>query len=383
MNERFLLNFTTLGVLILMMLTTGACATAVQTGTIDSLTTIDLSSDTARHVIVAQGTPEVYQGHPTTVLLPDGKTIYCVWTYNHGGVCGPMKRSDDGGLTWSELLDVPENWTTVYNCPTIYRLPDPAGHERLFVFAGEGPNGSMYQSHSDDDGETWSPMAPNATGPSVMPFCTIMPIEGGKRLIGLSNIRRPGEQEEERSNVLSRSFSDDGGATWTPWEVILDLPGLKPCEPELVRSPDGNQLLCLIRENEKRVALYMTSDDEGATWSEPKPLPAPLHGDRHKAKYAADGRLVVVFSDTGHDNPTKSHLVAWVGTYDDILSGNDGQYRVKLLHSHKSWDCGYPGLEVLPDDTFVATTYIKYKEGPAKNSVVSTRFTLNELDNQE
>jgi hypothetical protein len=46
--------------------------------------TIDLSVDPSRHVIVAQGTAEVYQGHPTTVLLPDGKTMYCVWTINHG-----------------------------------------------------------------------------------------------------------------------------------------------------------------------------------------------------------------------------------------------------------------------------------------------------------
>jgi len=350
---------------------------------VSGIQTIDLSNDSARQVIVAQGTPDVYQGHPTTALLPDDKTMYCVWTYNHGGVCGPLKRSDDGGRTWSELLDVPENWSTVYNCPTIYRLPDPQGNYNLFVFAGEGPDGSMYQSRSDDDGKTWSPMVSNHVGASVMPFCTIMPVEGGKRLLGLSNIRRPGEQQEERSNVLARSYSDDGGVTWTPWEVILDLPGLKPCEPELVRSPDGKQLLCLIRENVKRVALFMTSDDEGASWSETKPLPGPLHGDRHKAKYAPDGRLVVVFRDTGHDNPTRTHFVAWVGTYDDILKGNEGQYRVKLLHSHKGMDCGYPGLELLSDGTFVATTYVKYREGPEQNSVVSTRFTLDELVNQE
>src|SRR5690606_37830181 len=97
-------------------------------GSVSGIQTIDLSNDSARHVIVAAGTSDVYQGHPTTVLLPDGKTMYCVWTYNHGGVCGPLKRSDDGGRTWSELLDVPENWSTVYNCPTIYRLPDPQGN---------------------------------------------------------------------------------------------------------------------------------------------------------------------------------------------------------------------------------------------------------------
>lgn len=287
----------------------------------DTLPTIDISEDTTRHVIVAKGNEDVYQGHPTTVLLPDGHTVYCVWTYHHGGPCGPMKRSDDGGLTWNSLLDVPSNWWSVRNCPTIYQLPDSTGLHRLFVFAGEGPDGGMYQAYSEDEGQTWSAMASNGLGPSVMPFCTIEPIREGKKLLAMSNIRRPGEMKENRSNVLVQSISEDGGFTWDPWQVVLDLPGLKPCEPELVRSPDGKQLLCLIRENVERVSLYMVSDDEGQTWSMPKHLAAPLHGDRHKAHYAPDGRLVVVFRDTGKGSPTRNHFVAWVGTYDDIMLG--------------------------------------------------------------
>jgi hypothetical protein len=174
--------------------------------------------------------------------------------------------------------------------------------------------------------------------------------------------------------------SEDGGFTWSPWEIVLDIPGLKPCEPELVRSPSGDQLLCLIRENAERVALYMTSEDEGRTWTEAQPLPAGLHGDRHKAQYAPDGRLVVVFRDTGNESPTRNHFVAWIGNYEDIINGRDGQYRLKLLHSYKGGDCGYPGLELLPDGTFVATTYVKYRPGPEKNSVVSVRFPLSETD---
>ena len=53
---------------------------------------------------------------------------------------------------------------------------------------------------------------------------------------------------------------------------------------------------------------------------------------------------------------------------------------MKLLHSFKGGDNGYPGVELLPDGTFVATTYIKYREGPEKNSVVSARFKLAETD---
>ncbi len=355
-----------------------------------SLPVVDLSQDTARHVIIAQGTEEVYQGHPTTLLLPDGKTMFCVWTQGHGGPCGPMKRSDDGGKTWSDLLPVPENWTTTRNCPALYRLTDPQGVTRLFVFAGQGPggsrqpdNGTMQRSFSLDDGRTWSPMQ-SIDLECVMPFCTIMPVEGGKKLIGLTNIRRPGETKDTKSNIVTQSESTDGGLTWSPWRVLVDLGDLKPCEPEVVRSPDGKQLLCMMRENIRtEPAHFITSDDEGKTWSEVKALPPGLHGDRHKAVYAKDGRLVVCFRDMGKESPTRTHFVAWVGRYEDIVSGKDGEYKIKLLHSHKSSDCGYPGLELLPDGTLVATTYIKYRPGAEQNSVVSTRFTLAETDKAE
>ena len=159
------------------------------------------------------------------------------------------------------------------------------------------------------------------------------------------------------------------------------IDGADPCEPAVIRSPDGKQLLLLMRENRRRLnSLYITSDDEGKTWSSPKELTASLTGDRHMPRYAPDGRLVVVMRDTAAKSPTVGHFVAWVGQYDDIINGREGQYRVKLLHSHAGWDCGYPGLESLPDGTMVATTYIKYRPGPEKHSIVSVRFKLGEID---
>ncbi|MDZ7617110.1 MAG: exo-alpha-sialidase, partial [Patescibacteria group bacterium] len=115
-------------------------------------------------------------------------------------------------------------------------------------------------------------------------------------------------------------------------------------------------------------------------WSKARQLPAALSGDRHAARYTADGRLFIAFRDTAKESPTVGHFVGWVGTYDDIVAGREGQYRVKLLHSHAGWDCGYAAVERLPDDTLVATTYIKYQPGSDKHSVVSLRLKLPELD---
>ncbi|MDR0338492.1 MAG: exo-alpha-sialidase, partial [Planctomycetaceae bacterium] len=46
---------------------------------------IDISDEVERHVVIAAGTPEIYQGHPTSLLMPDGQTIFVVWSVNHGG----------------------------------------------------------------------------------------------------------------------------------------------------------------------------------------------------------------------------------------------------------------------------------------------------------
>ena len=341
-----------------------------------SIPVIDLSGEQQRQVVVARGSEQVYQGHPHTLLMPDRKTLFCVWTYDHGGRCGPMKRSDDGGQTWSELLPVPENWASVRNCPTIHRLVDRDGKARLFVFAG---NNDMYQSISEDNGKTWTPMTKNGLRCIVVPM-TVMPVEGGTKY--RMWVHRGPDERDRSPLVIWQAESTDGGLTWSEQTKICQVPGADPCEPAVIRSPDGKQLLMLMRENRRRLnSLYITSDDEGRTWSSARELTAALTGDRHAARYAPDGRLVVVMRDMAALSPTKGHFVAWVGTYEDILAGREGQYRVKLLHQHgRLGDCGYPGLELLPDGTFVATTYVDHEAGPAKNSVVSVRFKLSEID---
>ncbi len=52
----------------------------------------------------------------------------------------------------------------------------------------------------------------------------------------------------------------------------------------------------------------------------------------------------------------------------------------KCREGTRGLDCGYPGMEILPDGTIIATTYIKYRPGKDKHSVVSTRFKIEETD---
>lgn len=347
------------------------------------LQVVDLSDQSSRHVIIAQGTDQTYQGHPTTLLMPDGKTMFCVWSTNHGGPAGTMARSQDGGLTWDRLDDqMPAGYKTHQNCPSLYRMVDSQGVERLWVFSarlGTRSGPGMPSIMSEDGGQTWTERPPLGF-PCVMTFSSVVRLKNGDYL----GLYHQGPKGEDRSPLeVMQTITSDGGLTWSKPHTVAKVEGKNPCEPFVFRSPDGNELCCLMRENtHKSRSLMMFSQDEGQSWSEPRDTPWGLTGDRHMGVYAPDGRLVIAFRDQAINSPTRGHFVAWVGKYEDISKSQPGDYRIKLLHSHaqRVSDCGYPGMELLPDGTIVATTYIKYQPGPEKHSVVSTRFKLAETD---
>ncbi|HPO15130.1 MAG TPA: sialidase family protein [Candidatus Hydrogenedentes bacterium] len=348
-----------------------------------SLPLVDISGDAKRQVVIAAGTEEIYQGHPTTVLMPDGKTIFAVWSIEHGGHAGPMARSDDSGLTWTRLdATLPAGFATHMNCPSIYRMTGPDGIDRLWVFsAWTGKRDQppfMPRIVSEDGGRTWREMTPLGDAfECVMTFSSVLRLKDGQ-YVGMYH-RRCGQ--DKKFLQVMQTFTADGGLTWSTPTISAEVPEKMPCEPFVFRSPDGNELCCLMRENTHTGrSLVMFSSDEAKTWSTPIDTPWGLTGDRHMGVYTPDGRMVVAFRDKALESPTSGHFVAWVGTYDDIRQGKPGQCRIKLLHSFAKSDCGYPGVELLPDGTIVATTYIKYHEGSKKHSVVSTRFKMDEID---
>jgi hypothetical protein len=108
-------------------------------------------------------------------------------------------------------------------------------------------------------------------------------------------------------------------------------------------------------------------------------LPPILTGDRHTGKYAPDGGLVISFRDMAKNSPYNGDWVAWVGTYEDLSSMGQGQYHVRLMDNKVSADCGYPGVEVLSDSTFVLTTYGHWSEREMPY-IVTVRLQLAELD---
>lgn len=368
----------------------GLCFAAIA----DELPIVDLSADTWRQTVVAAGTEEIYQGHPTTLLAANGRTMFCTWTYNHGGSCGPFARSDDAGLTWKRIdLQMPASYKNLCNCPTLQTVPRPDGGTNFCVYAYNGDpanKGGLGIMYSSDQGETWNVIAPAKHLSARMPPTGLMSLKDGTvALFGQvrtnPNVRT--DRAEDDQDVWM-SISNDGGFTWGAAHIIAHKEKRNLCEPFAIRSPDGREIALLMRENRhKSTSMVVFSSDEGKTWTEPVDTSWGLTGDRHEGIILPDGRYVIAFRDQAIGSSTHGQYVAWIGTWDDLRNSKKGICRVHLLKHYPSpeykwskFDTGYSGVELLDDGTIVCTTYSKHWNDKRKQSVVSMRFNISEID---
>lgn len=348
---------------------------------------LDLNDHRSHHVLVDREAGQ-YLGHPTTTLLEDGKTILCVYPKGHGKGQIVYKKSLDGGLTWSERLTTPKSWSTSREVPTIHRVISPQGQKRLILWSGLYP---ARLSVSEDDGQNWSELKAVGDwgGIVVMGFVEPLKTGPGHYLAMFHDDGRFFQETPARKNppifTLYQTKSTDGGLTWSTPEAIYQSSEIHLCEPGCIRSPDGKQLGVLLRENARRKNSHIIfSKDEAKTWSQPRELPLALTGDRHTGKYGPDGRLFLSFrcispKHQAKQRPFEGDWVGWVGNWKDLVNNGSGQYFLRLKDNTKSYDTSYPGVEILPDGTFVTTTYGHWDEGEAPY-ILSSRFQLSELD---
>ena len=347
---------------------------------------IDLSDQVSRQVTVDREQGQ-YLGHPTTLLLEDGRTILCVYPKGHGKGGIVYKRSTDGGRTWSQRLDTPANWSTSREVPTLHRVIDADGRRRVIMFSGLYP---IRMAVSEDDGLTWSELNPIGDFGGIVAMGCVFPVrESPGEYVAMFHddgrfISADAKQKKPVVFTLYQTRSSDGGLTWSPPQSIIASSEYHLCEPGVIRSPDQKEIAVLLRENSRRHnSQIIFSQDEGKTWSSPVPLPDALSGDRHTGQYSPDGRILISFrkrsASQRPDSEFEGDWVAWVGSWSDLKSQLPGQYLVRLKDNHRGADCAYPGVEVLPDGTFVITTYGHWNPGE-QPWILSVRLRLSELD---
>jgi len=346
---------------------------------------IDLDGEEGIQIVIDKEKDQ-YLGHPTTVLLGDGKTIICVYPKGHGKGGIVMKKSIDGGKTWSDRLKTPESWGTSKEVPTIYPTTDAKGKDRLIMFSGAQHRFQevIRMAVSEDQGETWSELKGIGDYTGIVAMADCIPLKNAGHYLATFHTQGP-----EKTMILYQVESLDGGLTWGEPKELYRASSHHLCEAGLIYSPDKSEIAMLLRENARNYnSQIMFSSDEGKTWSKPKPMPGSLNGDRHQGIYMPDGRLLIQFRDNTPRNrpgnvmsPTEGDWVGWVGSWDDLKNGYEGQFRIRFKDNTKDWDSTYPAAELLPDGTLFCTTYGHWDEGE-QPYILSFRFKTDLLNNK-
>jgi len=113
------------------------------------------------------------------------------------------------------------------------------------------------------------------------------------RLLVLAEARESSDDNGSNDIVLKRS--DDGGATWSPLQLVLDAPGRSlnnPCVVQCTRGAHAGRVLLMMQSyptgcgegcvqpgnDGPRICrtLVLHSDDDGASWSAPRDVTADV-----------------------------------------------------------------------------------------------------------
>ncbi len=271
-----------------------------------------------------------------------------------------MKRSSDGGRTWSEQQIIWEDADNTCGnpCPVVDQTTGtiwlPMNHNRNgYATPKDGQDGmgtrTVWMTHSDDNGHTWATPTditsiakqPNwqwhGTGPGISIQLQRGPHAG--RLLVPCYYTSDGD---DRPNLANAIYSDDHGQTWRRSRGRIEPFG---GEDQFVELSDGRVLANLRCHEGHHRRLISFSEDGGDTWSptqiDPQLLEPRCQGSVLRYAWPDDGdRSRILFSNPATEDKRYRMTVR--------LSYDEGQTWAvsKLIYEGPS---AYSCLVRLPD----------------------------------
>lgn len=312
-----------------------------------------------------------------------------------------LKRSRDGGRTWSPLQLVRDEGDDTCNDPVMVALDTgrvlifyvrfPAEAHTLEVASGfSGKVTRHYVMVSDDEGRTWS--EPREISRQVKPPAAQATSQGagaglqlrqgphaGRVLVPMWQRRilappAPGAKLRVSDGLTAMqqafvAYSDDRGATWRHSAIVPDGRSAdgrlhNMSEGALVELADGTVLMNGRNANgpmpmHRKVSV---SRDGGATWSQcriEEQLPEPqCQGSLLRLSDAASGRSRILFSNPNSPRGRTNGFLRL--SYDETATWPIGKPLVPGVYRYSS-------LALLPDRTIA----VLFEQGTAKTPTIS------------
>src|SRR5690554_3348285 len=211
-----------------------------------------------------------------------------------------VSRMEAGVWTWpEEVADGVQNDNLRYPTWNLVLFLPEGGPLQLYYKVGPSPSewwGMLITS--DDDGKTWS--APVKLGEDEKIGHLLGPVKNKPVQLANGTIIHPSSTETKEGDEqiwrVHFEISRDGGQTWEVIGPINDGIEFDAIQPSVLKYPDGRlQVLCRTREG---VISQSWSEDGGLTWSEMTATALPNPNSGTDAVTLQDGRQLLIYNHT-------------------------------------------------------------------------------------
>ena len=295
------------------------------------------------------------------IQLQDGRFLLCytlnVYPYGRDNGANIVGRySSDGGKSWGEEFVIIPTPTPrgkhLYCHPSFLRLNN--GDVLLaYIYSSAGPPwyGHNYFHRSTDDTKSWGDkfILTPSTGSMAVHNDKLIQLSSG-RIVAPAAFNLVPHSGGHRGEVSCVYYSDDQGYRWNRSKNYVNALPVEAQEPAVVELKDG-RLMMLCRTYHKFV-LRSYSSDGGETWSPGEPIRelklSPNSSALNVKRIPSTGDLLLLRSSGG----TGGHRTPFVSA----ISRDDGKTweKDRVIQGDPDEDYGYPSLRFLGNTVLIS-----------------------------
>ncbi|MBB4229546.1 sialidase family protein [Rhizobium mongolense] len=258
------------------------------------------------------------QNHAANLaFLPDG-TLSCVWfggtMEGMGDISVYMSKLAPGSTQWSEPQKLSDDPSKSEQNPLIFNAPDRAVWLLYTSQTSGNQDDAVVKCRiSDDDGKTFGPVRLLCDLPGTFVRQPIVANAKGDWLLpAFRCVSLPGQRWSGDADAAGVLISRDQGKSW----MMTDVPDSLGAVHMNILALGKGRMIAFFRNRFSENVLSAASEDDGESWSRPRPINLPNNNSSIQAVLLKDGRIAMAYN---HSNAETSNARRR-SLYDEIES---------------------------------------------------------------
>ena len=304
--------------------------------------TIDISNDKSVVNVIEYASMATRLHTAAVRLSTRGENLLLAYMV-HNNKRVMLRNSSDGGQSWSNtlsdnlLIGNPIKHISMFTLTGRTLLPKEYRRERRLSRLANRNNLILFfegypikAAISPDNGQQWLKTF-NVIESSDMTVTSMIKLNNGVFMALLNSGKHPHNGRQ----VIYKSYSQDGGLTWTYPEIAIkhNIYSIENACVARLTHRNKKYLVVLANAQKHRTGVISVSTDEGNTWSYPVELSSFIQGDKF-SMVTLSNKMYIAYRDTyGNgkiNNPTYGDLMLWSGTMADLENGGKSSFRIRL-----------------------------------------------------